>query len=78
MRLTDRNEWKFFAALPKADPLLATVWWTMLLVRGVLGPALGIAMGLLVAAVTRGASLTFPLTVMGVVFVLLQVLPPIQ
>jgi ABC-type multidrug transport system fused ATPase/permease subunit len=78
MRLTDRNEWKLFAALPRADAPLAAVWWTVLVVRGVLSPALGLAMGVLVAAVTHGGSLTLPLTLMGTVFVLLQVLPPIQ
>jgi ABC-type multidrug transport system fused ATPase/permease subunit len=78
MRLTDRNEWKFFAVLPKADPLLAAAWWTLLVVRGLLGPALGLAMGLLIAAVTRGTSLGVPLALTGAVFVLLQVLPPIQ
>jgi ABC-type multidrug transport system fused ATPase/permease subunit len=78
MSLRDRNEWKFFAALPKADPLLAAAWWAILVLRGVLAPALGLAMGLLVGAVTRGASLTGPLALTGVIFVLLQVLPPIQ
>lgn len=78
MRLTDRDEWKLFATLPKAAPGLAGAWWTLIVVRGVLGPALGLAMGLLVGAVTRGASVTVPLAVVGVVFVLLQVLPPIQ
>ena len=78
MSLRDRTEWKFFAALPKADPLLAAVWWGILVLRGVLPPALGLAMGLLVGAVTRGASLTGPLVLTGIIFVLLQVLPPIQ
>jgi ABC-type multidrug transport system fused ATPase/permease subunit len=35
-------------------------------------------MGFLIGAVTSGASLALPLATMGVVFVLLQVLPPIQ
>ena len=78
MRFTDRNDWKFFATLPKAAPLLTIAWWLVLLARGVLGAALGIAMGVLVAAVTHGSSLTLPLAVTGIVFVLLQVLPPVQ
>src|SRR5262249_21590594 len=78
MRPTDRNEWKFFAALPKADPVLAAAWWSVLVARGLLGPAVGIAMGVLVAAVTRGASLGWPLAIVAAAFVLLQVLPPIQ
>jgi ATP-binding cassette, subfamily B, bacterial len=78
VRLTDRNEWKFFATLPKADPAMAAAWWTVLVLRGLLGPAFGIAMGILVAAVMSGAPLGGPLAVTGVAFVLLQVLPPIQ
>ena len=78
MSLRDRNEWKFFATLPKAAPLLTAAWWTVIVTRGLLGPALGLAMGALVAAVTRGASLALPLTATGAVFVLLQVLPPLQ
>jgi ABC-type transport system involved in cytochrome bd biosynthesis fused ATPase/permease subunit len=78
MRLTDRNEWKLFVALPKAHPLLAAGWWTVIVVRGLLGPAFGMAMGLLVAAVTRGTPLAAPLAIVATAFVLLQVLPPIQ
>jgi ATP-binding cassette subfamily B protein len=78
MQLTHRNEWKFFAALPRAAPLLAAAWWLVLVLRGLLGPALGLAMGLLVAAIADGGSLAAPLAVTGGVFVLLQVLPPVQ
>jgi len=77
-RLTDRKEWKFFAVLPKADPLLAAVWWTVLLLRGVLPAAFAIAMGVLVGAVQTGGSLAVPLAFVGIVFVTLQVLSPIH
>ena len=77
-RLRERNEWKFFAVLPRADGRLAVVWWLLLLLRGVLPAVFAIAMGLLVAAVQRGDSLIGPLALTGVVFVLLQVLGPIQ
>jgi len=77
-RLTDRKEWKFFAVLPKADPLLAAVWWTVLLLRGVLPAAFAIAMGVLVGAVQTGGSLAIPLAFVGIVFVTLQVLSPIH
>jgi len=33
--LRDRQEWKFFAILPRADRTLAFVWWTALILRGV-------------------------------------------
>ena len=78
MRLTERNEWTFFATLPKAAPGLAAAWWTVLVVRGLLGPGFGIAMGVLVAAVTAGAPLGWPLAGVAASFVLLQVLPPLQ
>src|SRR6185503_6435580 len=77
-RFRDRNEWKFFAVLPQADLRLAFVWWLVLLLRGVLPAVFAIAMGVLVAAVQRGESLIGPLTLVGTVFVFLQVLAPIQ
>jgi ABC-type multidrug transport system fused ATPase/permease subunit len=77
-RLFDSKEWKFFSVLPKADPLLAAAWWTVLMARGVLPAMFGVAMGVLVAAVERGGSLAGPLVFVGVLFLLLQVLPPIH
>jgi ABC-type multidrug transport system fused ATPase/permease subunit len=77
-RLTARNEWKLFAVLPKADPVLARAWWTAVLLRGLLPSILAIAMGVLVGAVQNGASLALPLTFAGAAFVLLQVLGPIR
>jgi hypothetical protein len=53
MRLTERNEWKFFAVLPRADGVLATVWWIVLVLRGVLPAVFAIAMGVLVGAVQQ-------------------------
>ncbi len=75
-RLRRRDEWKFFGVLPKADATLAVAWWSVLVVRGVLPALLAIAMGVLVAAVQNKAGLLAPLTMVGVVFVLLQVLAP--
>jgi ATP-binding cassette subfamily B protein len=77
-RLRARNEWKFFAALPKADRPLAVVWWIVLVLRGVLPAVFAVAMGVLVAAVQGGASLAGPLAFAGIIFVTLQVLTPIH
>jgi ATP-binding cassette, subfamily B, bacterial len=77
-RLRERNEWRLFAALAKADRALAGVWWTVLVLRGLLPAVFAIAMGLLVAAVQQGTGLAAPLTFAGSVFVLLQVLTPIH
>ena len=51
-RLTQRNEWKFFSVLPKADLWLAAVWWAFLILRGVLPAVFAVSLGALVAAVT--------------------------
>ena len=77
-RLRERAEWKFFAVLPRADRGLAFAWWAVLLLRGVLPAGFAIAMGALVGSVQRGEGLGATLAVVGVVFVLLQVLTPIH
>jgi ABC-type multidrug transport system fused ATPase/permease subunit len=77
-RLRERKEWLFFAALPKADLLLASAWWAVVLLHGVLPALFAIAMGIVVATVQHGGSLAGPLAIVGVVFVLLQVLTPLQ
>jgi hypothetical protein len=46
--LRERQEWKFFSVLPKADPVLAAGWWVVLVLRGALPAVFGIAMGVLV------------------------------
>jgi ABC-type multidrug transport system fused ATPase/permease subunit len=76
--LTQRNEWKLATALPRADAPLAAVWWLVLLLRGVLPALFAVAMGVLVGAIQRGEPLTGPLSLVGVTFVLLQVLNPIH
>src|SRR5437588_6607553 len=76
--LRARNEWKFFAVLPRADRCLAILWWIILVLRGVLPAIFAIAMGVLVAAVERGEALAGGLALVGIVFILLQVLTPIH
>jgi ATP-binding cassette, subfamily B, bacterial len=78
MRLTARQEWKFFSVLAKADRPLAYAWWLALLLRGALPAVFTIAMGVLVGAVQRGDSLVTPLAMVSVVFVMLQVLSPLH
>jgi len=73
-----RDEWKFFAVLPRADRVLAALWWCVLVLRGLLPALFAISMGVLVGAVQQHQSLVAPLTAVGVVFVLLQVLSPIH
>jgi ABC-type multidrug transport system fused ATPase/permease subunit len=75
-RLFARNEWKLFAVLPKADPILAALWWVVLLLRAALPTIFAIGMGALVGAVQHGSGLGGPLIAIGIVFVLQQVLTP--
>ena len=76
--LRGRQEWQFFAVLPKADAPLAAAWWIALLLRGALPVVFALGVGWLVGTVQRGDSTGLALTVVGVVFVLLQVLTPIH
>ena len=77
-RLTDRPEWQFASVLPRAAPILAVVWWILLILRGLLPAGFAVAMGLLITAVQASGSLLGPLTLVGVVFVGLQTLSPLQ
>lgn len=76
--LRERAEWQFFAALPRADGRLAYAWWAVLLLRGLLPAALGVGMGVLVAAAAGGRGLAAPLVAVGAAFALLQVLAPMH
>jgi ABC-type multidrug transport system fused ATPase/permease subunit len=73
-----RPHWTFFSALPRADSALAIAWWAVLVLRGLLPALFAIAMGVLVSAVQHGTALAAPLTIVGVVFVLLHVLSPLH
>jgi ATP-binding cassette subfamily B protein len=77
-RLRRRQEWRFFAALLRADPALAVAWWGVLAGRGVLPAVFAVATGALVGAVQAGGDLAGPLAAVGVVFVLLQVIRPLH
>ena len=77
-RLRERQEWKFFGVLPRADPALAAAWWAVLVLRGALPAAFAVAMGVLIGAVQAGDSLAGPLAFVGLVFVLLQMLTPLH
>src|SRR5215471_2188838 len=78
MALRNRDEWKFFAVLPKADAGLAWAWWLVVLLRGTLPALLSIAMGWLIGAVQAGSGVAAPLVAGGAIFVLLQVLAPMH
>jgi len=77
-RLRNSNELKFFRVLMRAQPGLAVAWWSVLVLRGLLPALFAISMGLLMSAVQRGNPLALPLTLVGVIFFLLQVLSPLH
>lgn len=77
-RLRARQEWQLFSALRRAAPTLAWSWWVLLVLRGTLPAVLAVATGTLVAAVQHHDPLAAPLVFVGVVFVMFQVLTPLQ
>ena len=77
-RWRERQEWQFIGVLPRANAPLAAAWWLLLVLRGLLPAAFAIAMGVLTGAVQAGGALATPLAVVGVVFLLSQVLTPLH
>jgi len=60
-RLRGREEWKFFAVLPRASRGLCWTWWLLVVSRGALPGLFSITVGVVVTAVSRDKSLTGPL-----------------
>jgi ATP-binding cassette, subfamily B, bacterial len=77
-RFRQSAEWRLFRAFFSASPRLAIVWWSLVVLRGMLPAAFVVAMGVLVSAVQHGHSLALPLTLIGVVFIALQALGPVH
>jgi len=77
-RIRERQELRLVAALSHADRPMAAGWWSLLAVRGLLPAGFSIATGVLVGAIQHRASVAVPLAVVGVLFVLLQVLGPLH
>jgi ATP-binding cassette, subfamily B, bacterial len=76
--LRARQEWQFFAVLPKADPVLATVWWALLILNGAMPAVFAVAIGATVGAVEQARPVAGALALTGVVFVLMLIVNPIQ
>src|ERR1700758_145049 len=77
-RFRARQELQLAGALWHADRALAAGWWSVLALRGLLPAGFAIASGVLVAAVEHHQSLGAPLAVVGIVFILMQVLGPLH
>lgn len=76
--LRERDAFKFFAVLLRADRLLGIAWFGLLALRGMLPALFAIAMGVLIAAVEHASARTPAFILLGTTFVLLQVLPPLH
>ena len=59
--LKDRQEWQFFANLPRAGRPLAFGWWALILLRSVLPPLFAVTTGAVIGAVQGETSTTGPL-----------------
>ena len=77
-RLRERQEWKFFAVLPKAHLGLAVAWWVLLLLAGILPAVFAIAVGWTVGAVEASAPLRGPLLLAGTIFLAQQLVGPVR
>ncbi|HEY2080287.1 MAG TPA: ATP-binding cassette domain-containing protein [Streptosporangiaceae bacterium] len=77
-RFRSRQELQLAGALWRADPALAAAWWSLLAMRGLLPAGFAISSGVLVAAVEHHQTLGVPLAVVGIVFILMQVLGPLH
>ncbi len=77
-RLAGSGPVQFFRVLWQADRVLALVWWSVLLVSGVLPAAFAVTTGLLITAVEDDAALAWPVGLVSGLFVLLQILPQWQ
>ncbi len=64
--------------LAARDRELAIAWWVLLMARGLLPAVFAVSMGWLIESIEIGRGLGAPLGLVGVVFVLLQVLSPIH
>lgn len=76
--MRQRPEIQFARALFRAAPVYATLWWVLVVLRGVLPAVVSLAFGWLVAAVTAGDSLTGPLVLVGSMFTLMLVIQPLH
>ncbi|MCV2458428.1 ATP-binding cassette domain-containing protein [Streptomyces sp. ICN988] len=77
-KLRDREEWKFFAVLPRASAGLSWAWWALIVTRGFLPALVTVSMAALVSAVDEDGALLGPLIAVGTVLVTIQLLSPLH
>jgi len=72
------SEGRFLGVFPKADRRLTTLWWGLIVLRGLLPAVFAVGMGALVTAVQHHHSLVAPLALIGVVFIGMNSLSPVH
>ena len=77
-RLGQHQQVVFFRTLYRAGPGLATTWWALLILGGILPSVFAVGTGAAINAIDSGSSLTGPLVLIGVVFTVMQVVNPIH
>lgn len=77
-RVRRRPSWQFFAAMTRAVPGLAGVWWLLLAVRALIPAAIAVSTGWLVGTVQSGGALGAPLVAFALVFLAAQLSPGIH
>ncbi len=77
-RLKKSAEYRFLTTITRVDSVLGTAWWTLLALRALLPAAFALAMGDLITSVQHREGIDTPLVLVGLVFVAMQTLPPVQ
>ncbi len=77
-RVRKSAEYRFLALLTKVDPVLGGAWWVFVVVRAALPAVFAVSMGALITAVKDGQAVDTSLWRVGLLFALMQGLPPIN
>ncbi|MGH1490967.1 MAG: ABC transporter ATP-binding protein [Acidimicrobiales bacterium] len=77
-KLTQHQQIIFFRTLFRASPGGAGLWWGLLILGGLMPALFAVATGSVVDATEQGGSLRSPLAVIGVIFVVMQVINPLH
>ncbi|HUR77977.1 MAG TPA: ABC transporter ATP-binding protein [Acidimicrobiales bacterium] len=77
-RLKHSAEWRFLALLARVDPVLGGAWWVLVVLRATLPALFAVSMGSLVTAVKDGHELGGSLWALGLLFALMEALPPVN
>lgn len=75
-RVRNSAEYRFLTILTRVDKRLGTAWWALLAVRSIIPALFALAMGDLITSVQHREGIDLPLALVGLLFVVMQTLPP--